>query len=799
MFAPVCASADGPAAAPPPPAAPPAAAPAVAPGAPQVGGATPAAPAPATAPAEPRIDFELRFPAERGGGKAVGTAGSIEYQRDDFATATGNVQIKYQDYDIKADSVAVDLTKKVVTALGHVVIDQGPRRMAGDQATFDLQTKTGVLEHASAYLEPDYYFSGKTIRKTGEDTYEVDKGVFTSCKGDSPAWSFKLSHATMRVEGYAHIRNLTMRVKKMPVIYLPYLLWPVKRDRASGLLVPNIGYTNRFGSYLGLSYYQVLGRSFDTTVLLDGYEKGYYGIGDEFRYQPTAGTKGLFRGYIVHDPTTKTSRWKLQLDQETTDLPWGMRAVINYRDYSDFDFFRDFERDLRQSTIRTLYSQGFVTGNWGPQSLNMIVDDRRTFISPELTVRQQKIPSAEYRVRALRLFGGPLYLDVISSASYLSLDRGGAAHGKYSRVDVAPSLSAPLSKIPWFSLAVNGGGHGTFYGDTVSPTTGLFTGQTLTRVLPTAGVQAVGPSFSKIFDSGGYKFKHVIEPRWQYSYLGAFDHADEIPLFDDTDTQFATNLGRFTLVNRFLMRPKAKPVPATTATASTAGTATPAATTPAATTPGATAPTAAAPGAAAPGAATSATTVAAPVEGAREVLALELSEAYSFDQKQPLETLSTGKNSQFGPLTALLRFTPSLKTNLRAQVNYSRLASALQSTQLTGSYGGTRATVGLTWFTRYLAETNTKTGDQIGLTGGLTLWPGRLRLDGQINYDLQNSLLQNDRLIVTYSGECWGLRVEYRDFQSLNFRQHDWRFAVTLKNIGNVLDFGVGDTQGAQQ
>jgi lipopolysaccharide assembly outer membrane protein LptD (OstA) len=759
----------------PPTAAPPAAAPETAPTAIPAAPPAAAAPNPAATPApppEPRIDFELRFPAERGGGKAVGTATAIEYQRDDFATASGNVDIKYQDYDIKADAVSIDLTKKVVTALGHVVIDQGPRRMTGEKATFDLETKTGTIENAKAYLEPDYYFSGSTIRKTGEDTYEVEKGVFTSCKGDSPAWSFRLSHADLRVEGYAHLKNVAMRVKKVPMLYLPYLVWPVKRERASGLLVPNIGYTNRRGGYLGISYYQVLGRSFDTTFLVDGYEKGYYGVGDELRYQPTAGTKGLFRGYVVHDPETDSARWKVQLDQETTDLPWGLRAVINYRDYSDFNFFRDFERDLHQSTLRTLYSQGFVTGNWGSQSLNFIIDDRQTFINDTTTVRQQKIPSAEYRVRALRLFGAPLYLDMVSSASYLSLDRGGDVAGKYSRVDAAPSVSAPLSTIPWFSLSVNGGGHATFYGDTVGPT-GAFTGETLTRILPTAGLQAVGPSFSRIFDAGRTKIKHVIEPRWQYNYLGTFDQQAEVPLFDETDTQFATNLGRFTLVNRFLVRPSAQvvsPVPV------------PAAATPAGTTPPA------APANPSPGADV----------GAREVLAIEISEAYSFDKTQPLDFLTDGTKVQYSPLTALVRYTPSLRTNLRAQATYSTLAKGLQSTQLTGSYGWTRGTMGVTWFTRYDAERNDKTQDQIGINGGFYLWPGRLRLDAQVNYDLKLANLQNDRFILTYNSQCWGVHVEYRDFQATGFQQHDWRFSISLKNIGQVLDFGIGDTVNGQ-
>ena len=307
------------------------------PGAPPASGAPTVPPAPA-APAPPagppgagpdRLDFQLKFTADakgHGGGTAAGSAANLEYKREDYAVLSGEVQLKYQDLDLKADEVEIDLETKDVIAIGHVILDQGPRRLSGDSLTFNLEAKTGVIRHATGQVTPDYYFTGDEVDKTGDDTYVIKDGVFTSCSQQVPDWSFRVREAEVEVEGYAHVHNATMRVKKLPVFYTPYILWPVRTERSSGFLIPNIGYSERRGAELGLAYFQTLGRSYDTTFHLDTYSKGYLGVGDEFRYAPTAGTKGDFLGYSVHDPETDTWRWKLQLNHTTNDLPFGMRA-----------------------------------------------------------------------------------------------------------------------------------------------------------------------------------------------------------------------------------------------------------------------------------------------------------------------------------------------------------------------------------------------------------------------------------------------------------------------------------------
>ncbi len=730
----------------PPATAPSAAKPTTAPGA----TATPPtiAPAPAGPPgAGPdRIDFDLKFPAEKGGGATSGSAESLEYQREDYAVLTGEVRLRYQDVEIQADTAEIDLTSKKVLALGNVVLDQGPRRLSGKSLEFDLSTKTGTMTEAQASVTPDYYFSGARISKVGDATYTFENGVFTSCSQKSPDWSFKVKRATVEIEGYARARNATMRAKKLPIFYSPYILWPVKRERSSGFLVPNFGYSDRRGSLIGLAYFLELGRSYDMTFHVDPYSKGFLGLGDEFRYQPSEGTRGDFQGYAVRDPDALPNenewRWKINWNHEMNRLPGGLRAVVSYQDFSDFNFFRDFERDFDRNTFRFQDSRAFLAGNWGPQALNVLLNDRKTFVGSGQFVTQRKLPEIDYSLRSTQIGKLPLYVQAQNSVSYLDLERPGSYSGQYGRVDLFPQLTVPIRAFPWLSLSATVGDRVTWYGDTIDPLTQKFTGDTEVRNLTSASGLIVGPSFSKIFNAklGSLtKFKHVIEPRITYTYFGSYDNNALIPLFDEVDSSFSQNVTRVALINRVLGKSD-KPEDG----------------------------------------------------GAREVMYLEIAQAFSLDDKQPLQISPVdpvNNNTTEGPLEALLRLNPTKGINAKVDLSYNTLFKRLQSRSITGGVdwkGGN--SFDLTWFTNYLPVSGDVLGDQIRLTAGLNVIPRRLRLEGQVAYDLDRANLQHQRYVASWTSQCWGLRLEVRDQSVGDLRNRDYRLSISLKNVGTFLD-----------
>lgn len=727
-----------------------------------------------------RMDFNLKF---EDGAVAAGSAVTFDYRREDYAVLTGTVQVHYQDMDLSADHVEINLRNKEVVAQGNVILDQGPKRLTGTTLNFDLDTKTGKMLEATAYVAPDYYFSGVEVDKTGDDTYEVLDGFFTSCSQPTPDWSFHMGRAEVIVEGYAHLHHVTFDIKKLPVFFTPWLLYPAKKDRASGMLVPTIHSSGNRGSSLDLAYFQTLGQSYDTTFHLEPYLRGYLGYGNEFRYRPSEGTWGDILAYAVKDPADDGKfRWKINANHDTEDLLWGMRLVVQVQKYSDFDYLRDFERDYDVSSLRFITNRAFLTGGWGPSLLNILFNDNQIlfnngtdFVSD---VDQKKLPEIEYQLRSTKIGPTPFYLQMDNYADLLQLNQPGGYGGTYGRLDLFPQVSMPVNTVPWLNLTLTGGERFTWYEKTLSLTsvtstvttnTGQVTtstinsaaptinGPSLYRLLPYGTAEIVGPSFSKILEKEVFdfeKFKHVIEPRITYTYYGLFNETRqaELPQFDQIDGPLSTNNVRVALDNRLLAKTGDED------------------------------------------------------SSAREIILFEISRMYSFDPTLPFDSSTDtlggpGRHSALSPLDALLRFNPSEVSSLQGEITYSTLFRRLESTSLSANFTmPANQLLGLTWYVNFVPDTGAQESDQLRVNTALNIIPQKLSIQAQVGWDVVNHVLGEQYYAVNWSEQCYALRIEVREFKALTgprLNDTDIRFSIALKNIGNVLDLNSRSTQTA--
>jgi len=384
------------------------------------------------------------------------------------------------------------------------------------------------------------------------------------------------------------------------------------------------------------------------------------------------------------------------------------------------------------------------------------VTDRETFATTR-TNTDRELPSLEYRLRSTPiwttpLLQTPLYLTVDSSLGYLSVDRSEQYQSDYGRLDLFPQISFPLEPAPWLSLTLNAGHRFTWYQDSlerdptvVQDTGSSFSGEELTRSISTVGADIIGPSFSKVFDAkvGSFvKLKHIIEPRVVWGYVDDYEDSSLVPRFDSVDSAFGGNVVRVSLINRL----KAK------ASEDDGG-------------------------------------------SARELVNFELRRSYSLNADEFLErgreTLEAGApiiESTGGPLQAILRFTPSDRTLLTADWSYSLLFDQLTSSSISGSMRLGKNDFSLRYTTRFRPQDGETLSDQIRLAAGVVPLPGKLALRASIDYDIEASELQEQRYFIDYTSQCFGIRIEYRDFQAGLRDDTDYRIAFTLKNVGTFLD-----------
>ena len=91
--------------------------------------------------------------------------------------------------------------------------------------------------------EQEGVISAKSIEKLGPSTFIVKDGTFTACTCKSglcksPAWKIKSKKMIVTIGEYAKAKGVTFYVKNVPVFYIPYFIYPVKRKRQTGFLAP---------------------------------------------------------------------------------------------------------------------------------------------------------------------------------------------------------------------------------------------------------------------------------------------------------------------------------------------------------------------------------------------------------------------------------------------------------------------------------------------------------------------------------------------------------------------------------
>jgi LPS-assembly protein len=521
-----------------------------------------------------------------------------------------------------------------------------------------------------------------------------------------------------------------MRVQGVPVFYLPYVVWPIKRERAAGLLMPALGYSQRRGFYLGLPLYVPLGRSYDTTVRFDYYAEGYYGLGNEWRWVPREDASGQAFLYSIWDNENREWQWKYNA-LHTQDDFLGFRLLAEFEDLSDIDFFQEFDRTFEANTRRLLYSQVYLTRSKGPYTLNLRSDYRTTFLSAN-DVKLAQLPEVELRVRSSRIGNSSFYWEMLSSVNYFDVDRGGELVGRYARADLFPTVSYTLPSPLWLSVTPRFGGRATYYTKRYTEDRMSFENDAIDRSYIAGGVDIVGPSVSRIFDKpwGPYaKFKHLVEPRIEYSYLDGDEETAQIPVFDEVDSTILTNRARLVLANRLLARSK---------------------------------------------------------EGvsARELGTLEFFREYSFSD--PLNRGDGVKQSQWGPLGTLLRLTPTAGTGLDAQATYDTLFNNLISTSVAGSLTRPEGWARLTWYQSFLPQTGERTSSQIRSLLSFRKTGVPFQASVHVAYDMETKEFQQQQVRMAWEGSCWSISAEYRDLRLGLYPTRDYRIVIDLKGVGRL-------------
>lgn len=470
----------------------------------------------------------------------------------------GNVEILYKGTRVLADYMEIDTESGDGIAEGHVVIEDAENRIEAEKADFNIHSQLGVLYKASGYVGSRYYVSGEKIERLGPNRFRVQSGTLTSCEvtcpAASPPWHFRSSSALIEVGENAYLTAPSFWIKDVPVLASPYLVWPIKSERATGFLLPIPGVGSKDGIIYKHGFFWAINPSSDATFTWDYFSKRGLGKGLEYRIVPNREGYGQLNTYHINDRLTDRTFWKFNVDQHQ-NFQSGLKEQFKVDLLSSEVVNQDFLGNLFDRSRRTAESFFSLRQNWGTRSLELRAS-RLKAVDPDRTDIFGRYPQIVFNNSSERLGGGPFYFSARSSWDSLYRNLQGEKRN-LGRLDLHPRLSVPLTQVPWLTITPSVGFEETYY------TEGKDRNGGLSRETIDFSTQLVGPKFSRVFPWGGDRvdrLKHVIEPSISHTFIPAMDSRDrkDIISIDDIDSVGPANKITYGVTNRLLARVREK-------------------------------------------------------------------------------------------------------------------------------------------------------------------------------------------------------------------------------------------------
>jgi LPS-assembly protein len=454
---------------------------------------------------------------------------------------------------------------------GGVVVQRGAQRLETEAATFDREAGRVVAVRGARYVQPgidiradsleylpaegtavlrgNRYIlpwqpaSGGAERIQASETgfVEMDGVTYTTCPGPDPDWLLSINHLELDTEReIGRARNVTLRLFDTPILYWPYLSFPLSDRRKSGFLIPEFGQSTRSGFEFAVPYYLNLATNYDLTLTPTWFSRRGLQLGTEGRYltERSAGTVALdhlYRDSVLPDNDSRT--WASY--SHVTRFDNGWRLTADLEDVSDTDYFQDLGRSP-QVTSRT-HLERRVQADYAGE-IWRITARAQNFRTLDLDIPEDERPYARVpQVIANALWReGPLGLDWQLRSEAAGFTRDVGPQG--GRAVLEPGISLPLEG-PGYFLTPSASLRVVQYA-----LTDLEPGEDSTPgfAAPIFSVDS-GLLFDRDFSRG--RFVQTLAPRALYAFIPRRDQ-DTLPLFDSGRPDF--NYVQLFRPNRYL-------------------------------------------------------------------------------------------------------------------------------------------------------------------------------------------------------------------------------------------------------
>ncbi|MEC7414212.1 MAG: LPS assembly protein LptD [Pseudomonadota bacterium] len=309
-------------------------------------------------------------------------ADSLAGDLDQQITLSGSVELRQRELLITSPQVELEVDGVLRFSQG-LQLQQPGVIMRGREARWQRaalnqgNAESGdVLEIADAEVvlaENGLRATAEKLARNADGQLLIDGGEFTYCAPGDDGWALSAQQLSLEAQTNQVItRGAVLRIKSVPVLYLPYLKLPMsagdaaKTPRQSGFLFPELGYGDEDGLSLGVPYYLNLAPNFDATVQPKLVSNRGTGLAAQLRWMTARQSSQVQGSFLANDDIYNGVMSRRRYDQFGGFEQFGAFQPANrwfgnirhkgrfgafstfaeYSKLSDRDYLRDLDADF---------------------------------------------------------------------------------------------------------------------------------------------------------------------------------------------------------------------------------------------------------------------------------------------------------------------------------------------------------------------------------------------------------------------------------------------------------------------
>jgi LPS-assembly protein len=454
-----------------------------------------------------------------------------------FLEAKGSVDMRSPSRQVLSDWMRYEFSIDTIKAKGNVVLRSWQDLVTGPELEYRRDTETGFMKRPTFVLG---LYKGRgaadELLFTGPARYRVNRGTYSTCVGDSPAW--RLDVGQLDIDENTSVgtaRDVKIYIGPLPVAWLPQFTFPLTNERKSGFLAATYGTSGNRGLDIQLPYYFNLAPNYDATLTPRLMTKRGVLFNGQARYvfeTPFGRAVGEWNGEILpKDRLADASRDATNIRHTQFFTP-NLTLAVNYSHVSDGRYFIDLADYVSITSISTLPRDATLTyriADWTlvakGQRFQTLQDPVAAVLPPYDKVPQLIADSPVYRPLA----GQPLELKLTSDVTRFQYPNGAYPSGyrAYSYATMAYRYDRPgFFVTPQIAL------HASHY-----RLTGEFDDYAdSTRIVPITSIDA-GLRFERDASILGKAFVQTLEPRMMFTHI-PFRNQSKTPVFDTALADF---------------------------------------------------------------------------------------------------------------------------------------------------------------------------------------------------------------------------------------------------------------------